>query len=78
MRTVQAFEGPERSAPPIEPLASRSADRIGPRLPAMAIGLVTAPTAAAAIGSTDAADCDRLTAIFSTLQTSGPTRGDQR
>lgn len=44
-------------------------------LAGLAIGLVTSPTTAAALGSTDAADRGTTTAVFSTFQTTGLTLG---
>lgn len=41
----------------------------------LAIGLVTSPTTAAAMGSTDAADHGTTAAVFSTFQTTGLTLG---
>lgn len=44
-------------------------------LAGMAIGLVTSPTTAAAMGSTDAADHGTTAAVFSTFRTTGLTLG---
>ncbi|WP_404380349.1 DHA2 family efflux MFS transporter permease subunit [Knoellia locipacati] len=44
-------------------------------LAGLAIGLVTSPTTAAAMGSTDAADNGTTAAVFSTFQTTGLTLG---
>jgi MFS family permease len=44
-------------------------------LAGLAIGLVTSPTTAAAMGSTDAADHGTTAAVFSTFQTTGLTLG---